>query len=75
MSETERDRAPQGVSDDELAAERGVELPDREALSVVDPHAGGGLLRPYPPFVRPHLWPVDPPPLFIDPAEPTTGPR
>ena len=75
MSETERDRAPQGVSDDELAAERAVELPDREALSVVDPHAGGALVRPYPPYVHHPPLLVDPPPLFIDPAEPTTGPR
>ena len=74
MSETERDRAAQGVGDDELAAEHAVELPDREALSVVDPYAGGALVRPYLPYVHHPPLLADPPPI-VDPVEPTTGPR
>ena len=74
MEDAARGGSERGLSDAELAAERAVALPDREALSVVDPHAGGGLLRPHPPFVHPPPLPVEPPMLSIDPVEPD-GPR
>jgi hypothetical protein len=38
---------PEGLSPEELEAETAVDLPDREALSIVDPGAfGGGLKLP-----------------------------
>ena len=70
MEDAARGGSKRGLSDAELAAERAVALPDREALSVVDPHAGGALVRPYPPFVHHPPSLVDPPPIYIDPVDP-----
>ena len=37
MSESPHAMQPEGLSPEELAAEMATELPDREALSIVDP--------------------------------------
>jgi hypothetical protein len=66
MSQAEWELAPQGLSEEELEAEQAVELPDREALSVVGPHAGWGLLHLHPPH-----WVTGPAPAApVEPPEP-----
>ena len=69
MAEAALALAPQGLSAEELEAEQAVELPDREALSVVGTHAGWGLLPLHPPAWVPGPAPADP----VEPPEPVAA--
>jgi hypothetical protein len=59
------DNPQTGLTDDELAAQEGEELPQREQMSLIDPGAAGALsgvdlaghIQPHPPSTLP----VEPP--------------
>jgi hypothetical protein len=49
MSQTPQDHKPEELSEEELDAQSAEQLPDREAMSIINPNAGG-IVTPEPPL-------------------------